>query len=48
MIPEGFGVLEVTKKVNQVRVKKAVTRVRLISLTGHHQELELMESQWST
>lgn len=45
MVPEGVGIPGVSKKLNEVGVKKVVTCARLISLTRQHQDLELLVSR---
>lgn len=42
MVSEGVGVPGVTKKMNQAGKKKAIICARLVSLTRHYQDLELL------
>lgn len=42
-----LGFSGVAKKLNTARVTNTITYARLISLTRHHQDLELLGSRWN-
>lgn len=42
MVPEGVGVLGISSKLNQAGKKKAITCMKVSSLTEQHQDLLLV------